>query len=248
MKASQDQELVALQLIADQRSPVGASRLEAAWRSNGIDKGEATAGRFLRQLDQEGYTELRNRTRGRVLSKAGEARLLELQREVDSSRAQKALRSALDITNLDDLIELLEVRKLVESETARQAALNATPEDVKKLYAIVSVPTTRSNADSTKESMDFHRAVAEASKSPLLIAIMNLLLDSNNDPLELALSQITMASGLSSSLIHDHTSLIHAIELRQAIRATEIMESHFQHLIKAVSQAEELFQNQQSSG
>lgn len=235
MSTNQKQELIALQLIEEQSSPVGASRLETEWRSHGIDKGEATAGRFLRQLDLAGYTMLQNRTLGRVLSDSGHERLLHLQREASTSDAEQALRTALDITNRDELVELLEVRKLVECETARRAAIHATPADIRELHALVNADCSASDELSMRESMAFHRAVAQASKSQLLIAFMNLLQDPTNDPLENALSQITRASGITDSLHHEHHDLVTAIESGLPDEAMSIMETHFSRLITVAS-------------
>lgn len=238
MSTNQNLELIALELIAEQSSPIGASRLEAEWRSRGIDKGEATAGRFLRQLDLAGYTLLQNRTLGRVLSDAGHERLLELQREASTSDAEQALRSALDITTRSELIELLGVRKLVECETARRAAIHATDDDIREMKALVSSSCEASDDASMRESMAFHRAVANASRSPLLIAFMNLLQDPTNDPLENTLSRMTRVSGITDALHHDHDDLIAAIERRSPDDAVRIMESHFQNLIAAASQTD----------
>lgn len=239
MERKQTQELVALQLIANESTPVGAARLEHEWRSHGIEKGEATAGRFLRQLDLAGFTCLQNRTRGRTLTPLGEDRLQDLQRAEMASHAEEALRTALDISNRDDLIELLEVRKLVECETARRAAIHATPADIRDLHALVTADCSATDETSMRESMAFHRAVAQASKSQLLIAFMNLLQDPTNEHLENALSQITRVSGITESLHHEHHTLVAAIENGLPDEASSIMETHFSRLISVASQMEQ---------
>lgn len=239
MAKKHTQELVALQLVANQSAPIGAARLEAEWRAHGIEKGEATAGRFLRQLDLAGYTCLHNRTRGRTLTATGHDRLRYLQRAATTSHAEEALRTALDISNREDLIELLEVRKLVECETARRAAIHATAADIQDLKALVTADCSASDETSMQESMAFHRAVAQASKSRLLIAFMSLLQDPTNVHLENALSQMTRVNGITESLHHEHHALVAAIENGLPEQASSIMATHFSRLISVASQMEQ---------
>lgn len=56
MRQSQEEQMerVALELIASHDGPVGATRLLVALNDHGITVAEATAGRFLRQLDARG--------------------------------------------------------------------------------------------------------------------------------------------------------------------------------------------------
>lgn len=233
MSNSTHQELVALELIDQSDSPVGAARLESAWKSEGIDKGEATAGRFLRQLDQQGYTTLSGRTLGRVLSDLGLSRLQMLRRAESILRAEHDLQQALEVTNTGDLLDLLRVRKLVECETARRAALEASQVELDNLPKNAMGCCTENVEDSARESMEFHRGIAEASHSPLLIAVMNLLLDPSRDPLERALSEITRSSGLTARLEEEHLQIAELLAARESEKVVTVMAAHFDTLIAA---------------
>ena len=82
-------ELVALSVLADAQGPVGSMRLAEAFQEAGHGLSQATAGRFLRQLDLLGLTRGDGGKRGRTITKDGMARLDDLRGRVgDVGRAK----------------------------------------------------------------------------------------------------------------------------------------------------------------
>lgn len=232
MDPSIQQELIALEILAESEVPVGAARLVSEWRAVGLVRGEATAGRFLRKLDEQGYTTLLNQKLGRVLSEEGAVRLTELRRLVQTTEAERELQRALSYSSTDELMDLLMVRRLVESETARLAAIRATDDDRQRILDASASCCWDDDESSAASSLDFHFAVAVASHSPLLIAVMRLLLDPSRDQLEIMLSGLTRSSGISERLRDEHLEIANLVIAGESDAASVAMSQHFDHLIE----------------
>jgi DNA-binding FadR family transcriptional regulator len=229
-------EMVTLALIESEQQPVGAARLAEAWRDAGLPGAEATAGRFLRELDGRGLTRLHRTTKGRVLTDQGKESLQRLvqQRRLDEHGAK--LWSAVNSTDIADLIDLLYVRRAVETESARLAAMRATDDELDALAAAAAthVPEATLGHETTTPSMKFHRMVAEASHNRILIAVGMLLLDPINDRLEKILEYIARDSGLTLYQVSDHEKLAEALKRRDVDSAELIMRHHIDTLIQSV--------------
>ncbi|MCO5217237.1 MAG: FCD domain-containing protein [Thermomicrobiales bacterium] len=85
---------------------------------------------------------------------------------------------------------------------------------------------------SAASSLDFHFAVAVASHSPLLIAVMRLLLDPSRDQLEIMLSGLTRSSGISERLRDEHLEIANLVIAGESDAASVAMSQHFDHLIE----------------
>lgn len=229
------QELIALRLLDAADKPVGAVRLMQAWKAAGLPGAEATAGRFLRQLDDEGYTELRGTTRGRTLTESGKERLELLDAQRRRNEHQSQLWGALKATELSDLMDLLRMRRLVEVEAARLAAIRATDEELAQIALAADHHTVMELADdSTSPSMDFHRLIAHASHNRIVGAVALMLLDPSNDPLEKLLERISFEAGTTDAQLSDHGDLAQTLIQRNPDQAAHVMAMHMNRLIAAV--------------
>ena len=115
-------ERIALDTLACADGPVGASRLVEELSQHDIDLSEATAGRFLRSLDRRGLTRPMGK-RGRLLTEEGRTRLQQLEILQRQGEHSALLVGAAMPVDIDELIDLLYVRRAVEPEAARHAAL-----------------------------------------------------------------------------------------------------------------------------
>lgn len=229
-------ELVALLLLDRSPQPVGAARLAAAWHQAGLSGAEATAGRYLRQLDHRGLTTVHRATKGRVLTEAGQAHLLQLLKRQRQDEHGAQLWHAVNATEIADLIDLLHLRRMVETEVARMAAGRATDDELAQLAEVAAdqVGAACHGRETTAGSMNFHRLVAEASHNRILIAVAQLLLDPANDPLEKALEYIALDAGTTLDQVSDHVELAAALQRRDPDEAEQIMRRHMDKLIQAV--------------
>lgn len=231
-------ELTALELLERTHEPVGSVRLAEAFRQAGIPAAEATAGRYLRRLDEQGLARSPGAKLGRVITAAGEQRLEELRSlQRQDEHGARMLRAASG-TGIGELIDLLYVRRVVETEAARLAAQRATDEELAELQALSAchVRAVGEGRDSVEPSMRFHRLVAEASHNRMLIAVVLLLLDPANDPLAKVLARIALDTGATLEQAVDHVGLAEALRTRDASAAEAAMRAHLDGLIRAVEQ------------
>jgi DNA-binding GntR family transcriptional regulator len=229
-------ERIALALLASTDQPIGSARLAEAFRREGIAVAEATAGRYLRQLDELGFTRTLGAKRGRIITDAGRDRLAELRRRLRHDEYGASLLRAIATTEIDELMDLLHVRRAVETEAARLAARRATDAELAQI-AVASrhhVREVSAGHDTVEPSMHFHRLIAEASHNRMLIAVALLLLDSANDPLEKALGQIALDTGETLDQASDHLALAEALSSRDPDSAEAAMRAHMDKLIQAV--------------
>jgi DNA-binding GntR family transcriptional regulator len=229
-------ELTALALLAGTSEPVGSARLAEAFRQAGISVAEATAGRYLRQLDERGLTRALGAKLGRVITDAGRERLEELRRLRRHDEYGARMLRAVATTEIEELMDLLYVRRAVETEAARLAARRATDEELARIEETSSrhVHDVSVGHDTVEPSMNFHRLIAEASHNRMLMAVALLLLDPANDPLEKALGQIALDTGETLDQATDHLSLAEALRSRDPDAAEAAMRAHMDKLIQAV--------------
>lgn len=227
-------QLIALRLLAASDGPSGALSLAAAFRQAGIDVAEATAGRYLRQLDERGYTRSLGK-RGRVLTPEGEDRLSALIRSSSLAGHGARVTAAVAGHSLQQLIDLLHVRRAVEIEAAGLAAQRATDEEIDALLA-----AGRRHVDcvDTSESVPvahgFHELVSRASHNEMLAVMTEMLLDPRHDPLAKLLDDIANDTGTTLSMALDHPRIAEAIRARDATAAEDAMRRHMDRILAVV--------------
>ncbi len=229
-------ELTALTLLAEADEPIGSARLAEALRQAGIPVAEATAGRYLRELDERGLTRALPAKLGRVITAAGRERLRELRLlQRQDEHGARVLR-AVNTNEIDELIDLLYVRRAVEAEAARLAARRATGDELARIADLSArhVHDVGAGRDTVEPSMQFHRLVAEASHNRMLVAVALLLLDPAHDPLEKVLGRIALDTGVTLDHAADHVALAEALRARDATAAEAAMRAHMDKLIRTV--------------
>jgi DNA-binding FadR family transcriptional regulator len=203
----------------------------------GIHVAEATAGRLLRKLDRAGLT-IAIRTRGRVITDKGHRRLAELRLAQRQDERSAQLVEATKATEIHELVDLLYVRRAVDGEAARLAAMRATDEDIHRMAAVDSahVDDWRQIDTRVTSSRTFHRLIATASHNAMLIAVVTILLDDAHEPLARLLDQLTIPSndGSRSSFALEHHATLEAIRNRDPDVAESTMRAHIDHLIREV--------------
>lgn len=231
-----------LECLAHTTSPVGSPRLVVELAGKGIVLSEATAGRVLRSLDRAGWTTAHGK-RGRLLSDAGRLRLRQLQVQQRRDEQSAVIVGAANPTDIDELIDLLYVRRAVEPEAARHAALRATDaeRDLIRAVAASHVRHVTQGTNHGEVAIDFHRLVAQASHNKMLIAVASLVVDPINDPLSRLLDVISVEAGAHFIFAHEHEEIVRAFDARDADAAEAAMRRHIDDLIGVVERYRERF-------
>jgi DNA-binding FadR family transcriptional regulator len=173
-----------------------------------------------------------------VITEPGRQRLAELrlarQRDEHSARIVQAITA----TEIEQVADLLYVRRAVEAEAARLAALRATDEERRQIVAAAEANLQDFARDDTRvpSTLSYHRAVARASHNSLLIAVAMMLLDEEHEPLARILDQLTTEfdSGIATGFALAHRRTAEAIRARDPQAAEASMRGHFDRLIAGV--------------
>ncbi len=114
---------------------------------------------------------------------------------------------------IEDIMQLLEVRKILEVETAALAALRATHEDLEDIHrAIISMKEElrRGEVGDTADAR-FHFAIAKAANNPILIKVMNTISDLMNTSFRSSRQKLFLIENMPAVLYNAHFEIYEAI-------------------------------------
>lgn len=124
-------------------------------------------------------------------------------------------------------IEVIEVRLSVEPVMARLAALRASQCDIKKLQQLSEETRLATDSVSYEEADEkFHRAVAEASRNALFLAIFDMLRACGRDAAWRRLGENARCYKRQAVYAEFHREICEAIASRDGERAQEAMYRH----------------------
>ena len=230
-KRTRSMELITLSLLAESSAPVGSPRLVTVFRAAGIDIAEATAGRYLRSMDERGLT-MRVGRQGRLITEQGQERLQHVQLVDRLDTQSNELVRILSERNSEEMADILNLRRVVEGEAARLAALRATTAEQQLLCEIANshVHHVASNQEGRGDALNFHLAVAVASHSPLVRTTVELLIEPGNNPSMQVLDMLTIEVGAQHAFAHEHRKVAEAIRQRDPMAAETAMRDHLDAL------------------
>ncbi len=237
--ADADAEYVTLRELARSREPLGAWRIHAALEASGLHTSEATVGRLLRRLDLAGYTE-RIGAQGRILTAKGEQRILEVEQARQRTTYHDLLSTAVSSGTREALLDLLRARRLIEAETARLAALQATEQEIAEIERAVEVhiQVTHAGQDSVANNHRIHNLIADASHSAIFQAIVKLF--NQDEHLHETQYQIQASTGGVNPEVH--RPIAAAIRRRDPEGAAAAMQHHIDLLIRGCQASSEQVQ------
>ncbi|MFZ5632152.1 MAG: FadR/GntR family transcriptional regulator [Bacillota bacterium] len=136
----------------------------------------------------------------------------------------------------DEIEQLFEVRKVLETQAAEWAAGRATEEEIFSINKLVleakaacEKPDTRVEV-MTNYDRAFHNAVIEASHNNILAMLNNGLLEALN---KVRAKTMRVPGRLAQSIL-DHEEIAKAIMSRDGKRASEAMYSHIESVEKSI--------------
>lgn len=142
----------------------------------------------------------------------------------------KYFKSLLPILMIDrpDFLEVLEFRGIIESESARLAAIRATDEDISILEKTLE-QMKQSKGNHKKFSagdLSFHASIAMATKNSVIIRVTSIL----HDILEAAMEEAVYIVGYEDGIYY-HSQIIESIKGRDPEKAASIMKQHIDNVI-----------------
>lgn len=214
-----------MKYIHESDTPVGAWSLREKLLRHGIECGTATIGRYLKTLDGREYT-VGCGNQGRRLTPKGTIYLRKIEKALEQAELQTTLSTATQINEYKDLIELLYVRKVLETETAAAAAKYATEEELNRLQDALEAHErcVAQNQDPTETALNFHQTVADISHNKYLQALIKLLIFQESE-IEYAIESL-VSRELGHKYIVEHRDIVAAILKHEPKRAAELMSEH----------------------
>lgn len=137
------------------------------------------------------------------------------------------------LNNVDDLKQLLELRRGIEVSSARLAALNATDGDIADLeeYFKTLQGKNVNNEMYAKETSDFHLKIAKASKNDLLYRILQMIKWIETSKMA---SFLTYKPNVTDSSYY-HYMIFCCIKERKETEAAYMMDRHLGLLVDRVN-------------
>jgi GntR family transcriptional repressor for pyruvate dehydrogenase complex len=221
----------ALKIVGESSAPIGAWRLSRLMQDEGLTVSEATAGRLLRSLEDNGHVRPEGRG-GRVITPEGKEALREWLNTQARSRSHNAFVESLRIRERQELIDVLIARRAIETETAYLAAQNVTERDIRKLERIVEEHENLllSGGSGVEKDVEFHRALAEAGKNRVLMSALDVI---HHDP-QVGQALEYIRSKIGSRMVEDHRRILAQVKQRDKEGARQAMVHHIASVIRDV--------------
>ena len=130
---------------------------------------------------------------------------------------------------------VIEVRGIIEPQVAYNAAKNATDEDIRSIWATIRELENFFKVKTKFQSSDenFHRALAEAAKNPLLSVFQAALIDI----LFKFIYNVDWQEEYKKSILFHHTNIAKKVERKDPEAAMQAMIDHLSDMHRILSQS-----------
>lgn len=129
---------------------------------------------------------------------------------------------------IDDIMQLLEVRKILEVETAALAAARAKPDDIQEMRRALTGMMEEVGAGEIGDRSDaaFHFAVAQAANNPILIKVMYTISDLMTNTFRASRQKLFLVEDMPQFVYQAHQAIFEAIASRNPTEARRRMSAH----------------------
>lgn len=128
----------------------------------------------------------------------------------------------------DTVLELLEVRKMIEGQAVALATRRAKPEDLRELEDALQAMYVDLQTGQLGEDADhrFHYAIAKASQNKILLRLMNAISDTMHQTLKASRIRLYEGQDAPERLFREHSLVFDAILKQDSERARHVMLDH----------------------
>lgn len=130
--------------------------------------------------------------------------------------------------SLQSVFNLIEVRRVVEAETAALAAVRRTPGQLAEIeHALRRLrESVASGGDGVAEDAYFHQCIATAAGNPYWQHFAEVFADEIHSSLKVTRSREMFREGMAQNVIAEHSKIVSAIEAGDAKAAREAAMAH----------------------
>lgn len=221
-----DNMIKLLKYMQEYSLPVGAIFL-----GEELQIAQATVGRMLAQLEKDGYIK-KVKNKGRIVTSKGDKYLLEYDRQMQRKKTVNSLLRIYDELPKEKLLEILDIRMLIEVKTAELACINGTDEEMQELEKTFLEWKLEILADrlGTEQDLALHLLIARMSRNNTLYSICELLLTQEN-----AYAKFSgMLDNLKTIQMQQHENIVEMIKKRDAEAAKTAMYQHLELVSEGV--------------
>lgn len=219
---------VLLSVIFEAKEPIGARMAARLLRDKGPNLSEATVSRSFARMDALGLTSPMAR-KGRVLTDRGRRHIEDrIERNLSNARFHRAL----GLRTVEEILDWLKARQLLESQAAEFAAIRASDEQLDDLQRALQghVHNLAEGADPTPIGLRFHKVLVSAASSPIFSALIGSLYTPTLMNVERALDVILRARGTMINSAADHEAILIALREKNPAAAGLAMSRHLERL------------------
>jgi GntR family transcriptional regulator, transcriptional repressor for pyruvate dehydrogenase complex len=140
----------------------------------------------------------------------------------------------------DSIFELLEVRMILEVESAALAAVRATPEELQEMEEALIQMETHVDDDKNlgaKADIKFHYAVANATHNRLFLRLMNTISDSIEHSVQINRQKLYESPEIPKKLVKEHQAIYQAIKSGDEKMARDAMYKHLSGVVAQLSKS-----------
>jgi DNA-binding FadR family transcriptional regulator len=219
--------LSVLRIISGNANPIGSWNLVELLKEEGISVSSATVGRILNRLEKQGYVR-GEKFRGRSITRRGHTAIKQTLEVQERELYKQELEEILDRTVLQDFLMIVEARTAIEITTARLAAERIGDEEVNEIARILETQAARQRQGKSiaKEDIEFHTAIARASKNRML-ELLYAIIARGGQQSEM-FEQIRKK--INSPYVLAHQKIFEALRNRDPAAAERTMAEHMTHL------------------
>lgn len=213
-----------LRMIQSANGPVGASTLCV---NPALKMSQATVGRQLARLEREGYLK-KISNKGRVLTTKGYDYISHAVDNSNKTRIAEELISLSTSNDLELLLQIIDLRLMLEPYAAGRAAIYATEDEIQTIEDLVFVHRYRLSQGEAahREDLELHLSIAKFCRNAMLQKILELLLTENNAYVEFSLA----GGSQREQQIQYHFRILEAIRAHNSTAAEQAMREHLSHV------------------
>ncbi|MEG3066380.1 FCD domain-containing protein [Acetomicrobium sp.] len=240
MDSREEVEYLILNFYSVKNNPQGAGAIGYFLKEKGFELGEATVGRILKKLENDGFL---NKVgfQGRILSEKGKDYLKRVRSLREKEESLRIFGHFLFTEEGTYVRDILIARRALESEAAALAAENATKEDLQEMGKILREmeKLLASNKSMAVTDVMFHESIAKASKNRIIETALRVIRHGGKD--SFIVEKLRNKAG--STIGADHKAIFEAIKNGESEKARNLMTAHLNNILKDLEYVERTIRN-----
>ncbi len=134
----------------------------------------------------------------------------------------------------ESILQLLELRRIIEVEAAALAAERARPEDLQRMEEALDAMEREVRADQVAHEWDFqfHMALVESTQNPLLVKVIHNVAGLFAQAMEQTRQHTRSIPGRPLEVVREHRRIFLAIQAGDGKSASQCMQEHLDNVRK----------------